>query len=140
MIALVLSLRRKSKFGLLAWLYLLASEYRSLVSYIIAQAKVETAEFTSRVYQEDNNMFGMKVNSRPFETPGLMSPEGNRYAHYRNDFDSVRDFVAWMRQTNFPTRVGGAEGYALEMKQRGYYGPSANQYAQNLNFWLYGNQ
>lgn len=139
LIGLALSLRQKSKFGLIAIVYVIISEYRQLLRYMIAQAKVETDGFTSRVYLIDNNLYGMKVNSRPLETPGLMSPEGNRYAHYRNDFDSIRDFVAWLRQTKFPTSVSGAEQYATEMKQRGYYGPSANQYAQNLNFWIYGN-
>lgn len=136
LIGILFSLRRKSKFGLLGRLFVLFSAYRKLLPYIIAQAKVESADFSSNVYQVDNNMFGMKVNSRPLETPGLMSPEGNRYAHYARDFDSIRDFVAWLAQTGFPTQVSGVEEYATKMKQRGYYGPSAFEYQQNLNLWL----
>lgn len=136
LIALVRSLRKKAKFGLLGRAYVLFSAYRKLLPYIIAQAKVETGNFSSNVYQVDNNLFGMKVNSRPFETPGLMSPEGNRYAHYTSDLYSIVDFVAWLGQTRFPTQVSGVEQYAIEMKQRGYYGPSAFLYQQNLELWL----
>lgn len=114
------------------------TRYRRLLPYLVAQSKLETDNYTSRVYQVDNNLFGMKVNSRPFETPGLMSPEGNRYAHYERDFDSVRDMVGWLEQTNFPAVVDDAGNYARELKTRGFYGPAAEQYALNLNYWLYG--
>lgn len=132
-VGLVFGLRKKSKFGPLGIVYVLLSPYRRLLRYIIAQAKVESADFTSNVYMTDNNMFGMKVNSRPLETPGLQSPEGNRYAHYERDFDSIRDFVAWLSQTSFPTQVSGVEQYSIEMKQRGFYGPSAVVYTALLN-------
>lgn len=136
LIALMLSLRKKSKFGLLGVIYMLLSPHRKLLKYAIAQAKVESANFTSKVYQTDNNMFGMKVNSRPFESPGLMSPEGQPYAHYERDFDSIRDFVAWLQQVGFPTTVSDSEQYAIEMKRLYKYGPSALTYQQNLDLWL----
>lgn len=140
LIALVVSLRKKSKFGLLAIAYVLVSPYRNLLRYIKAQAQLESANFTSNVYKVDNNMFGMKVNSREYETPGIPSPEdGIPYAHYRNDFDSLRDFIAYLKQTSFPTSVSGTEEYAAEMKKRYKYGPTAMNYADNLNFWIYGN-
>src|ERR1041385_5438982 len=126
LISLALSLRTKSKFSPLGVLYILFSPHWRLLRYIIAQAKVESANFTSNVYLTDNNMFGMKQNSRPYDTPGLVAPDGGRYAHYKNDFDSIRDFVAYLAQTNFPTTVPGVEQYALEMKTRYQYGPSAS--------------
>jgi len=107
--------------------------------YIIAQAKLESGNFTSRVFKTDNNYFGMKLPvKRPTVAagPGLMSPEGNNYARYNSESDSVTDLLLWMEYTKFPVAVDSPEQYTMELKSRNYFGSSESAYLKNIKYWL----
>lgn len=110
--------------GLKAKALILLSRYRALLPYIVAQAKHETANFTSAVYRKNNNMFGMKNGNvlGPGELVGTMSPEGNTYAAYYTDFNSLEDLLRWFDAKKMPTTVDDAEGYARAVTDRGYLG------------------
>lgn len=61
---------------------------------VMAQARLETGNFTSRIYNENNNLFGMKkAYRRPSTCQGL------KYGHcYYDDWiDSVIDYVLYQR-------------------------------------------
>lgn len=107
--------------------------------YIVAQAKLESGNFTSRVFKLNNNYFGMKmpkVRPTTASSPGLLSPEGNNYAYYNSESDSVADLLLWMDYTKFPTRVANAMDYTRELKSRKYFGASEIVYAKNIEYWL----
>lgn len=57
---------------------------------VLAQAKLETGNFTSAIFRENHNLFGMKVaEKRPTSAIGI-----NRgHAKYRNWRDSVIDYA-----------------------------------------------
>jgi len=57
---------------------------------VLAQAKLETGNFTSAIFKENHNLFGMKVaEKRPTSAVGI-----NRgHAQYRNWKDSVIDYA-----------------------------------------------
>jgi len=114
------------------------SKYRALMPFILAQAKHETGNFTSNLYLKNNNLFGMKLPTRrpTVATKGLMSPEGNYYAAYSSDGESIRDLFLWMDYTKFPTMVKNANEYASELKQRAYFGDSLANYQNALNKFL----
>jgi len=125
--------------GLKSRVVILFSKYRALMPYIIAQAKLESGNFTSRVFKTDKNYFGMKLPvKRPTVAagPGLMSPEGNNYAHYNSESDSVTDLLLWMEYTKFPTSVNDSQEYTRELKSRNYFGVSETVYIKNINYWL----
>lgn len=125
--------------GLKSRVVILFSKYRALMPYIIAQAKLESGNFTSRVFKTDNNYFGMKLPvKRPTVAagPGLMSPEGNNYAHYNSESDSVTDLLLWMEYTKFPVSVDSPEQYTRELKSRNYFGASEVVYLKNIKYWL----
>lgn len=133
--------------GLKSKFIVLLSKYRALLPFIEAQAKLETGNFTSKVYLKDNNMFGMKLPvKRPtVATKGLPSPGSeanggapNYYAHYLSDADSLRDLFLWMDYVNFPTTVKDSNQYAVELKNRSYYGADLVSYQKNLDYWLKG--
>lgn len=111
-----------------------ASKHRALLPYIVAQAKLETNNFRSNVYMTDNNMFGMKVGSSG--TPGLMSPEGDRYEHYEHDTASLMDMLGWLERKNFPLSVSSADEYAIEMQKREFFTAGLSSYQENLKKWL----
>jgi flagellum-specific peptidoglycan hydrolase FlgJ len=133
-IILLLMLQKKSAMGLKNKAILLVSKYRALMPYVVAQAKLETANFTSKVYKVDNNMFGMKVGSS--KLPGLMSPEGDYYRHYNNDTESLIALLEWFEYKKFPVTVGSAAEYAQGLKDRNYYGAPVALYQKNLELWL----
>jgi len=117
----------------------LFSKYRALMPYILAQAKHETGNFTSKVFKENKNYFGMKLpRVRPSKAigPGLMSPEGNNYARYASEIDSLLDLFMWMDYSKFPLAVESSAQYAKELKNRGYYGDTEIAYLRGINNWL----
>lgn len=118
---------------------ILLSKYRALYPYIVAQAKLETGNFTSRVFKENKNYFGMKMpRVRPTVAiqEGLKSPEGNNYAAYKSESDSVTDLLLWMEYTRFPVSVDNSETYVRQLKQRNYFGSSEISYLKNIDYWL----
>ena len=110
------------------------SEWVNLYPLILAQSKVETANFTSNVYRANNNLFGMNVPSkRPFlGERGTPTPEGGTYARYKNDVTSVRDYVEWLKYTKFPTYSMTPETFVNQMKQRGYFTASEETYLRAI--------
>lgn len=117
------------------------SEYAALEQYIIAQAKHETANFTSNVYRVDNNMFGMKLALRRPQNAkkGLASPEPEPYKYYarfESDSESMKDFIEWLRFNRFPTNVANVDEYAQKMKDKGFYGDSVENYSRALRRWM----
>lgn len=117
------------------------SEFSALENYLIAQAKHETANFTSNVYQKDNNMFGMKKALRRPQnaTQGLASPEPEPYKYYArfdSDSESLRDMLNWLRFNRFPTQVGSVEEYAELMRSKGFYTDSLANYTNALKRWI----
>jgi flagellum-specific peptidoglycan hydrolase FlgJ len=111
---------------------LLASKYRRLSRYVIAQAKTETGDFTSRFYRDLHNMFGMKSAvkrkqlgkaSTLFEADG-----GTAMRHYSNDIQSLRDLFLYFDYVSFPTYVESAERYVTELKNRKYFSTTYENY------------
>lgn len=114
------------------------TEYAELIPYLVAQAKHETANFTSNVYKTNNNMFGMNVPSRrPFEgTAGTKTPEGGNYAKYVDDEQSARDMVLWLRFTKFPSWVANTSVFVDELVKRNYFTDDRENYLKALQAWI----
>lgn len=129
---------KKRKAGLWNRIVIKFSKYRSLEKYIIAQARFETADFTSKVYNTDYNMFGMKgaTKRKQLGEPGLVASDGGRYQHYKNDTQSLRDLFLYFDYVKFPITVGGTEQYSSELKTRGYYTADQQTYTNGLNQYV----
>ncbi len=60
---------------------------------VFAQAKLETGNFTSNIYIENNNLFGMKVPTiRPHD---LVIGKNRGHSQYKTWQDSVADYKVW---------------------------------------------
>ena len=59
---------------------------------VLAQAKWESGHFKSKVFQENNNLFGMKL-ARQRNTTAVGENRG--HAKYDNWQDSVKDYKLW---------------------------------------------
>lgn len=69
-----------------------------LALYLVAQACHETGNFTSPIFEDDNNAFGYSYvpGARYQEGPGRMADNKQYAAHYSNVRDSVRELVDWI--------------------------------------------
>lgn len=87
-------------------------------SLIYAQAKHETGNFTSSIFKENKNLFGMKQS---FNTKGGFIETGTSRGHavYKNWFDSIRDY--FIRQKNgFNIKALTVEKYINETLNSNY--------------------
>jgi uncharacterized FlgJ-related protein len=113
----------------------------SLSSFIVAQARLETANFTSNVFRKCNNAFGYKAVGTAPKCTG--STEGDYYRQYATVEDSAKEIVGWIRRRQnegkFPndlTSIVTPEQYATLLKQSGFYGSPERDYASGLRrYW-----
>lgn len=62
---------------------------------VLAQAKIETGHFTSKVFKENRNLFGMKLaESRQTTAIGKL----NNHAVYMNWKQSIMDYKLWQNR------------------------------------------
>ncbi len=112
----------------------------ALANFIVAQARHETADFTSRVFKDCNNLFGYKHVGQDLSIrPCLSAPEGGYYASYRSISDSVHELTAWIKrrqaENKFPGDLSGittATQYAQYLKAGGFYGDTVTNYTNGL--------
>jgi hypothetical protein len=129
----------------------------SAAKLIVAQARLESADYTSNVFRKNNNMFGMKYlgSRQPLAVKGTLAPINERsalciadkskcknndfYAAYTSPINSAKDLIERL----FKINIGGVspdelkksdtpEIYAKLLKLRKYYGSSENNYAKGL--------
>lgn len=62
---------------------------------VMAQAEIETGHFTSQIFKENHNLFGMKVATR---RPTTNKGEENGHAYYDNWKESVVDYAFYSAQ------------------------------------------
>ena len=59
---------------------------------VYKQAVLETGNFTSRIFKENHNLYGMKL---PRSRPTLATGENRGHAMFRHWTDSVEDYALW---------------------------------------------
>ncbi len=115
---------------------------------IIGQARVESANYTSQVFKNNNNMFGMKYVGQKLAQRGTLAPSNERtagdvntnyYAKYASPQDSAKDVIERL----YTKTMGGvtpaqlkaadsAETFSNLLKARGYFGGTATNYANAI--------
>lgn len=116
-----------------------------LSKLIACQGAFESDNFTSRVFLADNNSFGYKYTAKSDhqDGPGLVSTEGDHYAHYKTFDDSIQEICSWIKrrqaEAKFPvdlTKIQTGNDYAYLLKSCGYFGSKENDYAAGINMYL----
>lgn len=117
----------------------------TLANLLIAQAKHETGNYTSRFFTQYNNAFGYSYAGSKYQTgPGPTADNGQPIGVYGSLADSVREIVDWIyrrvREGKFPadlSTIQTPEQYAALLKSAGYYGDTLANYTRGLkNFFL----
>jgi|LakMenE18May11ns_1017448.scaffolds.fasta_scaffold9909733_2 hypothetical protein len=121
---------------------------------IVAQARFESADYTSNVFKKNLNTSGMKFIGQKLATRGSIAPLSERsnrcksdnvcvnsdyYASFKSVADSAKDKI--QRNYNITMRgvtpqqlksVKNADEFATLLKKRGYYGDSEANYSRGL--------
>jgi len=92
----------------------------------------ETAGFTSPVYNENNNLFGMK---QPEERKTTSLGQKGNYASYENDEDSIKDIMLWIEARQFPKEHGTIRQLTSDMKNKGYFEAPYLEYTNAVLKW-----
>lgn len=113
---------------------------------IVAQAKHESANFSSKVFKQNNNAFGYKYVGQSNATQGTAAPssEGDYYAKYDSIEGSALEVVNWWKRRikqgviNYWSDISTPDSYAAALKKAGYYGDSLANYTAALKKWFTG--
>lgn len=112
---------------------------------VVAQARLESADYTSNVYRSNNNAFGYKFVGQKLATqgspvPGSEASSGAKYyARYKNIEDSTTELVQWLlrriKDGQFKmNELTTPESYATAIRRAPfqYYGSSLANYTKNM--------
>ena len=80
---------------------------------VLAQAKLESNNFKSQVFKENNNLFGMRKARRRITSA---TDEKNTYAYYRDWVDCVYDYA--MYQSEVMCSVSNEDEYFTKLGER----------------------
>jgi hypothetical protein len=129
--------------------------------FVVAQARFESANYSSNVFNTNNNTSGMKYIGQPLATRGTLAPPAERtstcrnggkcvnsdyYAKFESVADSANDVISRLYNITkggiTPQQLKNAktpEEFAQLLKARGYYGESKGQSpAQSVNEYAAG--
>lgn len=104
-----------------------------------AISKMETANFTSKLFKAALNPWGMKVAKiRPNHQDGAYVGDGStNWARYSSIDRAMLDIIDWCNYTKFPKGELSLEKHVSEMGARGYYGTeSYSSYLAKVRAWL----
>lgn len=87
---------------------------------VLAQMKLESGNYTSKLALENNNYFGMK---QPYKRATTSIGEKNGYASYKSWVHSVLDYALWQKE------------YASKLTENQYL-DSLGSYAEDENYTL----
>lgn len=100
--------------------------------FIVAQAAHETGGFTSDIYKENNNCFGMKL-ARVRKTTATGENKG--HAVYRNIENCIEDFKIYYINFQYLPAYQDIKAYVEALKKRGYFEDNFNTYYLGCVSW-----
>jgi len=80
---------------------------------VLAQAKLESGNFTSKLFKNNSNMFGMRLAKQRVTTA---LGEKNEYAHYRDWIDCVHDYGMWSQIA--VSHINSEDEYFTKLSER----------------------
>lgn len=138
------------------------SEYQSSQKNWLLVSKMETANWTSKLFINNLNLWGMGCVAKRPTTQSSCTWSSNskdlpnrrntdlvdisriatetfkpsKWGVYETVEDSVEDIILWMRYTKFPTRQLSIREHIVEMKKRGYFaGEDVEEYLKKVLAW-----
>jgi hypothetical protein len=110
-----------------------------LAKYVFAQAAFETGNFTSQIFKENNNLFGMKLAA--IRTT-LATGENRGHAKFNSIVDSIKDFALYHKARAYSTVFASLPSYINTLHQKGYFEAEKDAYQKGVELYynLYFNK
>lgn len=117
------------------WLF---TKYRGLYKYVIAQARHESNNFRSDLYKRFNNPWGMKCPEQRKVPKGSSCEfmQNGYYVKYTTKGAALADYLAYLKQVNFPTKVNSADSFVDELHGRNYFTAPYQEYLNGVRKWI----
>ena len=109
-----------------------------LAGFALAQARFESADFTSNVFKSNLNPIGYKYFSASLwqSGPGTTSPEGDKYARFPSIDNAAFELADWIKRRKSAFINADTLGeYVHSMKVSGYFGDSEANYFNGLSVY-----
>lgn len=100
---------------------LLQSEYSNLARYWFYIAAFETGNFTSNLFLNANNPWGMMMPKKRKTTASGTYVSSRPWARYNSLEDSAKDIILYMIEFNYPTSEPSFFAFVSTMKRKGYF-------------------
>jgi len=103
----------------------------SMIRLLQAQAIHETGNFTSRLFKENNNVFGMKIPSIRKTLNVAQDPE--IFSQFVSIDDSIKDMLFYLDHFSIPLDLADPFLYAQILKDKNYYEDPVEVYFKGLS-------
>lgn len=100
-----------------------------MAEIVVAQARHESGNFTSPIFEENWNPFGMK-RPRLRKTTAIGSNRG--HAVYPSLSDAVLDYVFYLRARQIPFDIESVSEFVIVIKNKGYFEDSYRNYVRGV--------
>ena len=98
------------------------SKYKAYTCWITQQSVLETGNFSSKIFNDFNNGFGMGVPRirKSLRIGDYLASNGERFSTYKNFEDSVADYLLYADYFNMPTNFNRPEQFVDFLVSKGY--------------------
>lgn len=98
------------------------SKYKAYTCWIIQQSALETGYWSSKIFNDFNNGFGMGVPRirESLRIDKYLASNGEVFSVYKNFEDSVKDYVIWAEYFNMPTNFNNPQQFVEFLESKGY--------------------
>jgi len=103
----------------------------SMIRLLQAQAIHETGNFTSRLFLENNNVFGMKIPS--IRKTLNIAPGNQQFSKFASIDDSIKDMLFYLDHFSIPLDLADPFLYAQILKDKNYYEDPVEVYFKGLS-------
>jgi hypothetical protein len=100
--------------------------------YITAQSAFETGNFSSVIFKEQNNLFGMKL---PKIRKTVADGEARGHAVYNSVEDSVTDYRLYWNNFKHPEIFADLQGFTSLLKAAKYFEANIQHYTKGTEFY-----
>lgn len=97
---------------------------------IVSQAAHETANFTSQIFRENNNPFGMKL---PEQRRTYATGENRGHAVFASIADAVRDYWLYWQYWRLPNTFKDNTEFVTALKIKGYFTAPLKDYINGVD-------
>jgi uncharacterized FlgJ-related protein len=105
-------------------------------SYWVAISEHETGRFTSDIFKENRNLFGMRL-AKIRDTTAI--GENRKHAVYASIEDSIEDLSLYLEHFNYPSEFETIDQLVSFMAQKGYFTADKEKYLNAVKGFINDN-